>query len=151
MGEIRTAVTIAAPSEVVWADVRDIASHAAWMADAESIRFLSDRVEGVGTTFECETRMGPFRVTDVMEITEWTEGERMGVRHTGLVTGEGAFTLDAVGEAGTVFTWTEELTFPWWFGGPLGAAAARPVMRGVWRRNLARLKDRVERRHPPRG
>jgi uncharacterized protein YndB with AHSA1/START domain len=149
MAAIRTAVTIAAPPEVVWAAVRDVASHVEWMADAEAIRVVSDRREGVGTTFECDTRMGPFRVTDVMEITEWLEAERMGVRHVGLVTGRGVFTLEPTGDlAGTVFTWTEELTFPWWFGGPLGAAAARPVMRWIWRRNLARLKDRVERGAP---
>ena len=144
MAEIRTAVTIAAPPEVVWADVRDIASHVEWMADAVAIRFRTERTDGVGTTFECDTKMGPFRLTDLMEITEWVDTERMGVRHVGLVTGSGVFTLEPLGDAGTVFTWTEELRFPWWMGGPLGAAASRPVMRWIWRRNLARLKDRIE-------
>jgi carbon monoxide dehydrogenase subunit G len=144
VAEIRTSVTIAAPPDAVWADVRDIASHVDWMADAEAIRFVSQDTEGVGTTFECDTRMGPFTLTDVMEITEWVDGKRMGVRHVGIVTGTGVFTLEPLGDTGTVFTWTEELTFPWWMAGPVGAAAARPVMRWIWRRNLARLKARVE-------
>ena len=144
MAEIRTAVTIAAPPHVVWDDVRHVASHVDWMADAVAIRFLSDHTEGVGTTFECDTKVGPFRLTDVMEITEWVEAERMGVRHVGLVTGTGVFTLEPLGEAGTVFTWTEELRFPWWMAGPLGAWASRPVMGWIWRRNLVRLKARVE-------
>ena len=147
MPEIRTAVTIPAPPATVWADVRDVASHVEWMADAEAIRFTSDRTEGVGTTFECDTRMGPFRLTDLMEITEWVETERMGVRHVGIVTGTGVFTLEPLGEpdepVATVFTWTEELSFPWWMGGPIGATAARPVMSWIWRRNLKRLKTRV--------
>jgi len=29
-------------------------------------------------------------------------------------------------------------------GGPIGALAAKPILRGVWRRNLATLKRRVE-------
>jgi hypothetical protein len=146
MAEIRTSVTIAAPPAVVWADVRDISSHVHWMADAEAIRFTSEGREGVGTTFECDTKVGPFRLTDLMEITEWDHERRMGVRHVGLVTGSGVFVLDPLGEVGTVFSWTEELRFPWWMGGPLGAAASRPVMRWIWRRNLGRLKVRIERR-----
>jgi hypothetical protein len=149
VAEIRTAVTIAAPPEAVWADVRDIASHVEWMADAVAIRFRTDRTDGVGTAFECDTKMGPFRLTDLMEITEWVDEERMGVRHVGLVTGSGVFTLEPLGDAGTLFTWTEELRFPWWMGGPLGASASRPVMRWIWRRNLARLKARVEQRPIP--
>jgi len=38
------------------------------------------------------------------------------------------------------FTWTEQLTFPWWMGGTFGAFAAKPVLRRVWRRNLRHLK-----------
>ena len=58
----------ARPGEV-WAVVEDIASHVDWMADAEAIRFTTERTSGVGTTFECDTKVGPFRLTDVMQIT----------------------------------------------------------------------------------
>ena len=59
------------------------------MADAESIRFLTEQTRGVGTRFECVTKVGPIRLTDRMEITEWEPGRSMGVRHDGLVTGTG--------------------------------------------------------------
>lgn len=144
MAQIRTNTTIAAPPEEVWADVADVSTHVEWMADAVAIRFRSDATEGVGTVFECDTRMGPFRLTDLMEITEWDPPHRMGVRHVGLVTGTGAFTLEPLGDAGTLFAWTEELTFPWWLGGRVTAAASRPVMGWIWRRNLTRLKHRIE-------
>jgi len=136
--------TIEADPATVWANVRDIASHVDWMQDAVAIRFLSDQWEGVGTHFECDTRIGPFGLTDVMEITSWEDELRIGVRHVGLVEGTGEFTLIDLGSNRTEFRWEEDLRFPWWMGGPLGALVARPILRHVWRGNLARLKTRVE-------
>jgi len=131
------------PAEV-WADVRDISSHVTWMQDAAEIRFVSDQHEGLGATFECDTKIGPLSLTDVMEITSWEDERRMGVRHVGLVEGTGEFTLSAVGSRSTEFRWEEDLTFPWYFGGPVGAFCSRPVLRWVWNRNLTRLKVRIE-------
>jgi hypothetical protein len=70
----------------------------------------------------------------------------MGVRHVGLVTGTGRFTLHPLGaNTRTRFEWDEELRFPWWLGGRLGEAiGARVVMGAIWRRNLRRLKAIVE-------
>jgi uncharacterized protein YndB with AHSA1/START domain len=135
---IRVATTIEAPPEAVWSSLADVGSHVEWMADAEAIRFTSPRHQGVGTTFDCDTRVGPFRLTDRMEVTEWDEGRAMGVRHAGLVKGEGRFTLaPAAGGRQTRFTWEERLAFPWSLTGP--------VLTAVWRRNLRRLKRTVER------
>ncbi|MCY3559981.1 MAG: SRPBCC family protein [bacterium] len=138
--------TIALGRESVWAHLSDIASHAEWMADAVAIEFLSAQRQGAGTRFACETRVGPLRVTDLMEITEWSPPSRMGVRHSGAVSGEGRFELQPAGPSGehTRMTWSETLRLPWWLGGPLGAAVALPVLRRIWRGNLARLKDRLE-------
>src|SRR5687767_2426528 len=101
MADIRVATIIDAPPAAVWAVVRDIARHVDWMRDAEEIRFTSTRHDGVGTTFDCATRIGPFRLTDRMEITEWVDEQVMGVRHVGVVTGTGRFTLHAVGNGRT--------------------------------------------------
>ena len=68
----------------------------------------------------------------------------MGIRHTGVITGTGRFTLRRHLRGGTRFTWEEKLSFPWWMGGRLGAAAGAPVLRHIWRHNLASLKHRVE-------
>lgn len=131
-----------APPDRVWADVQDIGTHVEWMADAVAIRFLSAQTSGSGTRFECDTKIGPFTLTDVMEITEWVPGKVMGVRHTGLVTGTGRFTLKRLRGGRTRFQWNEKLVFPVWMGGPVGALVSKPVLRWVWRRNLARLADR---------
>jgi len=128
----------------VWAYVRHIASHVDWMHDAVAIRFLSDIQEGVGTRFECDTKVGPLRLTDIMEITSWDEERRMGVRHIGLVEGVGEFRLVEAGPARTRFSWTENLTFPWYFGGPIAGIFARPVLRMIWKRNLRNLTASLE-------
>jgi hypothetical protein len=136
-----SAVLDAAPDRV-WADVRDISSHTEWMNDAVAIRFTSPSTEGVGTTFDCDTKVGPIRLTDRMEVTEWVDASTMGVRHVGLVTGTGAFTLTPLPFDRTRFTWAEELEFPWWMGGRLGARMAVPVLSHVWRRSMANLTAR---------
>jgi uncharacterized protein YndB with AHSA1/START domain len=152
MPRLKVATTLDAPPERVWADIEDIASHVEWMQDAVAIEFTSDIDSGVGTTFDCATRIGPFRLTDHMEITSWRPGREMGVRHVGMVTGSGAFTLTPVRSGRgrrrrdrTRFVWTERLKFPWYFGGPIGAVVARPVLRHVWRTNLRNLAERFER------
>ncbi len=141
---IRVAVTIDAPIETVWDVVEPIERHVDWMADAESIAFTTTQRRGVGTAFDCRTRVGPLRLTDKMVVTEWTPRSVMGIEHRGIVTGRGRFTLERDTPARTSFTWSEELVFPWWMGGPVGAFVASPVLRAIWRRNLRRLKQLVE-------
>lgn len=136
-------VDIDAPIEFVWQIASDLATHDRWMADAESIVFLSESRSGPGTVMQVRTVVGPFRTTDIMEVTEWEEGKAIGVRHEGMVTGEGRFTLAPMA-GGTRFSWTEELTFPLWLGGPVTAFAARPVLGLIWRRNLRGLKAELE-------
>lgn len=128
----------------MWDQLRHIDTHADWMQDAEAVRFTSERHEGVGTRFVADTKVGPFRLSDPMEVTVWEEGRSMGIRHGGSVTGAGVFTLERADGGSTRFTWEEELSFPWWMGGPLGAVAVAQVLKVVWRRNLANLKRRVE-------
>lgn len=136
--------TIDASPAQVWDDVKDIASHVSWMEDAVAIRFTSGKRSGVGTAFDCDTRVGPLRLTDRMEVTEWKPRRSMGIRHVGLVTGTGRFTLRRRPRGRTRFTWEERLVFPWWMGGPVGGVVGGQVLRFVWRRNLRNLKRRVE-------
>lgn len=134
---MKVTTTISAPPQTVWPHLADLGSHVEWMADAEAIRFTTPQRRGVGTTFECDTRVGPFRVVDRMEVTEWDEGRLIGVRHRGLVSGTGRFTLERLdGGQRTRFTWQEDLAFPW--------RLAAPVLGAIWRRNLTRLKSRIE-------
>ncbi len=146
MSEIRVAIEIDAAPSRVWEVVEPVENHVDWMHDAVAIRFTGSQTRGVGTEFLCDTKVGPIKLVDRMEITEWTPGEVMGVRHSGLVTGSGRFTLEPI-DLGrrTRFVWQEELTFPWWLGGPIGAfIGGKVVLRAIWKRNLRGLKQLVE-------
>jgi len=143
VANITVSIDIAASLDRVWRETADLASHAQWMADAESIEFLTEQRSGVGVRMRVATRVGPFRTYDEMEITEWIDRHSIRVRHVGLVTGEGVFKLDA-NQSGTRFTWSERLTFPWYLGGPVLEQAAKPILTRVWRRNLNRLRRKIE-------
>ena len=122
MARITVAVEIDATTEKVWEILEPVERHVDWMHDAVAIRFQTDQHRGVGTKFLCDTKVGPIKLVDQMEITEWIPGKAMGVRHQGVVTGTGQFTLEPIDlDRRTRFTWSEELFFPWWLGGPIGA------------------------------
>lgn len=145
MSRITVAVELNAPVARVWEIVEPVERHVDWMADAVAIRFKGEQTRGVGTQFFCDTKVGPIKLVDEMTITAWEPGRTMGVRHTGVVTGTGEFTLEALDASRTKFTWSEQLVFPWWLGGPLGAlVGGQIVMKAIWRRNLRELKKLVE-------
>jgi Polyketide cyclase / dehydrase and lipid transport len=146
MAAIEVSIEIDASVDRVWQVVEPVERHVDWMHDAVAIRFQGEQTRGVGTQFTCDTKVGPLKLVDRMEITEWQPGRAMGVRHTGIVTGSGMFTLTPIDlDRRTRFSWAEELIFPWWLGGPIGAfVGGKLVMKAIWRRNLRELRTIVE-------
>ena len=144
MAEVTVVVEIDRTPTQVWSYLRDISSHVDWMADATEIRFTSEQTEGVGTSFECDTKIGPIKLTDVMTITSWVDEAEMGVRHEGVVTGVGEFHLSETSSGGSRFSWREDLSFPLWLGGPIGEVVAKPILTADWKRNLKKLKASLE-------
>ena len=140
---VLVSIEIDASPEQVWAELERIEDHVEWMADAVAIDFHGEQRRGSGTSFSCRTRIGPLATTDEMEIIEWEPPRSMGVTHRGAVTGTGRFEIEPMGD-GSLVSWNERLRFPAWMGGPLGAAVAGPIFKWIWRRNLVRLKARVE-------
>jgi len=90
---IRVGVTIDATPAVVWRTVEPIERHVDWMTDAATITFTGRQTRGVGTAFDCLTKVGPFRLVDRMVVTEWAPAKTMGIEHRGVVSGRGRFTL----------------------------------------------------------
>ncbi|MBJ7508088.1 MAG: SRPBCC family protein, partial [Ilumatobacteraceae bacterium] len=83
MSRITVSIELNASPARVWEIVEPVERHIDWMADAVAIRFHSDQTRGVGTSFDCDTKVGPIKLTDKMEITHWIPGEAMGVKHSG--------------------------------------------------------------------
>ncbi len=135
---IRGSVAIAASVPQCWDHLADLGSHVDWMADAESIRFTSESTRGVGTTFECVTKVGPLKTVDKMTVVDWIEGTCVAVQHTGVVIGTGRFDLQP-SPNGCEIVWTEELQFPWYLGGVVTTWVARPVLKRIWMGNLHRF------------
>lgn len=144
MSSIRVRRVLPIEASLVWVDLSDIARHVEWMEDAVAIRFCSERRTGVGTIFDCETRIGPFRLSDRMEVTEWVDGELIGIRHSGAVSGHGRLWLGAVGPGRSELVWEERLRFPWWLAGPLGVWLAKPLLKRIWTRNLQNFSTRFD-------
>ncbi len=140
----RQAITIAAPPGAVWLELIDFANSVEWMRDAKRVTFTSPQRHGVGTEFECLTSVGPLRTRDKMRVTEWEAPRVLAVEHTGIVRGVGSFRLKPRRGGATRVIWSEQLQMPWWMGGPVGALAARPILRRIWKGNLRRLRARLE-------
>ena len=146
MARITVSVDIDATPQRVWEVVEPVERRVDWMHDAVAIRFDGEQTRGVGTRFWCDTKVGPIKLVDTMEITAWEPEHTMGVRHIGMVTGSGQFTLTPIDlDRRTRFTWDEELIFPWWLGGPVGAfVGGKVVLAAIWKRNLRDLRRLVE-------
>lgn len=154
MSDVTVSIDLDATPGRVWNVIEPIEDHVDWMADAVAIRFETEQTRGVGTTFLCDTKIGPIKLTDAMEITEWVPAVdgavardgAMGVKHTGMVTGSGILHIEPLlGGQRTRFTWKEDLDFPWFFGGRLGEIIGGKLVLGpIWRRNLKKLKALVE-------
>lgn len=140
MARILVSRLVNRPVEVVWSGLADLPSHVNWMEDAVAIEFGSEQRTGVGTSMRVETRVGPLRTLDRMDVVGWDEGHSIEVVHTGLVTGRGTLGVAAENGASRV-TWDEELRFPWWLGGPITAWLARPVLGRIWSKNLANFEE----------
>jgi hypothetical protein len=144
---IRGEVAIGVPPARTWDALADLGSHVDWMADAETITFTSDQQSGVGTTFDCVTKVGPFRTVDKMVVTDWADGQRIAVRHTGIVVGTGVFEVATEGPATSRLIWTEDLRFPWFLGGVVTTFVARPILKRIWMGNLCRFRAILEQPH----
>ena len=103
-------VLIDADPATVWAAVEDVGAHTEWMEDAVAIRFTSEQTSGVGTAFDCDTKVGPIRLVDHMEITEWEPGTLIVIEGTGEKATARDEILFADGpDGGTAITYTATL------------------------------------------
>ncbi|NEA24026.1 SRPBCC family protein [Actinomadura bangladeshensis] len=135
-----------APAEHVFALLTDWPRHAEWMPFTSA-----EGGDKVGDELRAWTGIGPVGFTDTMVITDWREGRRVSVRHTGrVVRGEAWFKVVPEG-AGSRVVWAELIDLPL---GPLGRAGwlvAGPVVKAFLALGLRRLAALAEEPAPSRG
>ena len=143
VGRISVAIDIDAPPEAVWRVVEPVEDHVDWMATRRRSASPPSRREAWATTTVVDTKVGPLHVSDHMTITEWVEGEVIGVEHTGVVTGRAA-TLRRTGKAARRSAGTRTSTSRGGWAGWWARPSAAGSSSRVWRRNLQALKHLVE-------
>ena len=151
MARVEERVHIHRPTEQVWQLLVRWEDQPAWMQDAQSVTVTSDQREGVGTVIHVPTNIAlGLVVPDEMRVTEWVEGEKSAVLHTGpIIKGHGAFELTptrlADGRQGSLFPWWEQIDA---LLGRLGDVSARnvavPYVSHIFRRSLRALKQVAE-------
>ena len=142
---IHTEIEVPTDRQATWDILVDLQLQPEWMKDALSIEKLTDGPVGVGTIMRVPTQILFLRTTDHMEVTEFEPLQKWSVKHVGLVTGEGTFTLhDRAGTPGTVVHWDERLSAPLGALGRLGMTLFRPALRHQFHSDLVRFKKLCE-------
>jgi hypothetical protein len=138
--------TVQAPRQVVWDVLTRWERQPEWMLDAKEVHVLTPEREGVGVTLRCPTNLLGVTVQDVMRVTGWREPEYLEVTHLGtVITGYGAFELEAEGAGRTRLLWWEEVDPPLGAVGEWGASTlVLPVLKRIFGRSLARFARLAE-------
>jgi Polyketide cyclase / dehydrase and lipid transport len=136
-------IEVDGPADRVWKIMTDWPRHAEWVPFTRA-----EGGDGLGSTLDAWTGLGPIGFTDTMVITEWEppEDERRGrvsVRHTGaLVKGEGRFDVQPLAGDRCRVVWAERIDLPLGLLGRLGWVGIAPlskIMLHTALRRLARL------------
>lgn len=105
MTTIDQRILIPSPPDVVWEYVSNINNQPDWQTACESITFLSQKQEGVGTRWRERT---VHRQEHVFEVTSWYDGlgyEYVFIDGGGFQTGKGRLRIQEIPE-GTIVQWT---------------------------------------------
>lgn len=150
--ELTVPVDVDAPAEAVWQTVTDWPGQGEWMLGTRVEVAGGGEGRHLGAALRAVTGVGPFGITDTMDIVEWEPPVRCVVRHTGrVVRGDGVFEVVPLGPDRARFLWTERLDLPLGAVGRLGWPLVVPVFRAGVLASLHRMARRCEAQHRARG
>jgi carbon monoxide dehydrogenase subunit G len=140
---VERTIHLPCPAQEAWARLVDWERQAEWMLDADRVRVVSARREGLGVRLAVRTRLfGVPAFTEPMEVIGWDPPRSLTIRHGGPVSGTGTWTL-APQPGGTVFSWTEDVALRVPVLGNLAARAYAPAMRFLMGRAMLGLRRSV--------
>jgi hypothetical protein len=106
---LAVSVDIDASVERTWAVVTDWERQGEWMPMTE-VRVSADTPMGIGAKISARSGIGVASIVDPMVVDVWAPPHRCEVVHLGkIVTGRGVFTVEALPDNRSRFTWQEEL------------------------------------------
>lgn len=150
--ELTVPVDVQAPAEAVWRAVTDWPGQGEWMLGTRVEVDSSGDGRYLGAVLSAVTGVGPFGVTDTMEIVEWQPPRRCVVRHTGrVVRGAGVFEVVELGPERSRFLWSELLDLPLGVLGRTAWPLVRPAMRAGVEASLRRMARLCETRYRSGG
>jgi hypothetical protein len=150
--ELTVPVDVDAPAAAVWRKVTDWEGQGDWMLGTRVRVTGEGDGRRLGATLSAVTGIGPFGVTDRMEIVEWTPPRRCVVRHLGrAVRGDGVFEVVALDADRARVLWSELLDLPLGRLGALGWPVVRPAFRAGVAFSLRRMARRCAAEYRSRG
>ena len=109
---IAISLKINAPIQKVWDSLVQWEKQGEWMLQTK-VWVTSEITEGVGTSINAFTGIGPLGVLDSMTVTAWQPPHTCDVLHTGkIIKGTGRFHLREITSDTTIFDWSEEVIAP---------------------------------------
>jgi carbon monoxide dehydrogenase subunit G len=137
--------------EEVWSLLADWERQADWMRDADRVEVLTPHREGIGVTIAVRTRVYGVPVfTERLEVLDWDPPSRLVIAHRSFVGGTGTWSLEPI-EAGTRFTWSEDISLPVPLVGELALRVYRPFMRFLMGKAMEDLRSFIVAIGPARG
>ncbi len=137
-------VLVDADAATVFRAFTDWPAQGRWMLGTD-VRPVSGDGHGVGARLEAWSGLGRFGFLDTMVITEWQDGRRVVVEHTGaVVRGTGAMEVFELPQGRSRFAWSEHLEPPLGQLGRVGWVLLRPAFAAGVERSLKQFARQVE-------
>ncbi len=146
--DIEISVDVHQSADKVFAYFTDWPRQGEWMVGTR-VEARAAGVLGMGRGNGAEiagfSGIGAIGFWDTMKVTNWVEGERVDVLHTGwLVRGTGSMIVERVSDTQSRFIWSEQLDIPLGWLGLIGFGLLKPLFIAGVRHSLTKFARRAE-------
>ncbi|MEY4666337.1 MAG: hypothetical protein RIQ87_117 [Chloroflexota bacterium] len=140
--ELHMSIEIAQPLDAVWAYASNIERQPEWMHEMKRVEMLTPPPVAPGSRGRATVRIFGISTTDDVVITRFEPPHTFAIRHEGRFVGEGLLEFSTLGPTRTRIDWMEYLRPP--LLPNLGGYIQRPILRSIFRADLANLKEILE-------